>query len=117
MELWHEPVSSDSTRLADRVDVAEHWVAKARGRMFTRRFPEGSALVFPFDTAERRSIHMVGVPYHLDVVYLVEEEVTKVVTLRPLIGVSWGRADRIVELPAGTADDVDVGDRLVLRDA
>lgn len=116
MELWHEPAEGESTRLADRVDVADSFVTRLRGRMFTRRFPEGAALLFPFEDADRRSVHMLAVPYALDVLWLVDETVTKTARLRPMVGLAWGRADTIVEVPAGVAAAVDVGDRIRLRE-
>lgn len=115
MELWHEPADGESARLASDVTVADTWLARTRGRMFTRRFPQGAALVFPFDEAKRRSLHMLAVPYAIDAIYLVNERVTKVTRLRPIVGVSWGRADTIVELPAGSAQGVTTGDTVEVR--
>lgn len=83
--------------------------------MFTRSMPAEAALVFPFEAVDRRSVHMVAVPYPLDVIWLEDEEVTKVRTLRPLIGLAWGQADTIVEVSAGVADQVEAGDRLVIE--
>ena len=117
MELVHEPASGEPAVLADEVSVADTWLARARGRMFTRSFPEGSALVFPFDGVGRRSLHMVGVPYAIDALFIVDETVTEAVRLRPMVGLAWGRADRIVELPSGAAEAVAVGDSVVLRNA
>lgn len=114
MELWHEPASGDARCLADAVEVADSMLARLRGRMFTTRFPQGTALVFPFESADRRSVHMLAVPYPIDVIYLVDEAVTDVARLRPMIGLDWGRADTIVEVPAGVADGIEVGDRVTV---
>lgn len=115
MELWHEPIAGESSRLATRVDIADSLWSKMRGRMFTRSMPEETALVFSFESVGRRSVHMVAVPYPLDVIWLQDEEVTKVRTLRPLVGIAWGHADTIVEVPAGVGNHVEPGDRLVIE--
>lgn len=115
MELWHEAESGDRVKLASDVEVATSWLTQARGRMFTRQFPSGSALVFPFDGVERRSIHMVAVPYPLDVIWLVDDEVTAVKRLRPMIGMGWAPADTVIELPAGGAKAVAVGDSVYIE--
>ncbi|MFP4628800.1 MAG: DUF192 domain-containing protein [Halobacteriales archaeon] len=112
MELVHRPGDGSATTLASDVEMASSRLAKARGLMLRRDF-EG-ALVFPFDRVARRSVHMVGVLFPIDVVWTVSSEVTAVRRLSPFIGLGRARADRIVELPAGTAAAVAVGDRLEL---
>lgn len=114
MELWHERPAGETARLASEVTVADGRLEQARGRMFTRSFPDGSALVFDFERVDRRSLHMFAVPYSIDAIWTIEGEVTKVKRLAPMIGIGWGRADMIVELPAGTADGVEVGDTIRL---
>ena len=96
--------------IASDVEVADSFLSKSRGLMFRRRIPEEYALVFEFDDADRRSLHMVFVPFDIDVLWLVGEEVTKKKRLRGWVGVGFGLADRIVELPAGAAEDVERGD-------
>ncbi len=115
MALRHNPQTGATRTLATEVERAESFLEQARGLMFRRRFPEGSALVFPFDDDKRRTIHMLGVLFAIDVLWLVDNEVTKKRRLRPLIGLSWGRADTIIELPAGTCDDVEPGDQVFLE--
>ena len=53
---------------------------------------------------------MLCVPFPSDALWLVEGEVTKVKRLRPWVGLGWGTADTVVELPAGAADGVEPGD-------
>ncbi|WP_152040251.1 DUF192 domain-containing protein [Salinigranum salinum] len=113
MRLLHDRGERTET-LATRVTVAESTLAQARGLMFRRSIPDDYALVFPFGGEGFRSLHMVCVPFPIDAVWLREEEVTKVKRLRAWIGLGWGRADCVIELPAGAADDVRVGDRLRL---
>lgn len=96
--------------LADTVEWAEGALAQARGVMFRRSLPEGYALVFPFDEPASRTIHSLFVFVPLDVLWIVDDEVTKIERLRPFRGISHGLADTVVELPAGAADGVEPGD-------
>nr|WP_276239418.1 DUF192 domain-containing protein [Halobaculum sp. DT55] len=98
--------------LATDVDVADTVVSQTRGLMFRRSVPDDYGLVFQFDEADSRSLHMLFVPFAIDAVWLVEGEVTKVKRLRPWVGLGWGTADTIIELPAGAADDVEPGDQI-----
>ena len=82
--------------------------------MFRRSVPDEYALVFRFDHPRRRSVHMCFVPFAIDVLWLDRETVTRVSRLRPWIGFDRGRGDTIVELPAGGADGIDVGDEVRL---
>ena len=108
-------VLHDGEPLATDVEVADSTLARARGLMFRRSLPDGYGLVFRFGRPARRSIHMLFVPFPLDAVWLVEGEVTHVKRLRPWVGLGLGRADTLVELPAGAADAVEVGDRVALE--
>ena len=96
--------------LADEVEVADSLLAKMTGLRFRRSFPEGRALVFPFDSVGRRDVDMLFVPFPIDVLWLVGERVERVETLRPWIGVGITRADTVIELPAGRAAGVSEGD-------
>lgn len=102
--------------LASDVETADSLLAKVRGLRFRRSFPDGRALVFPFGSAGRRDVDMLCVPFPIDTLWLVEDEVERVETLRPWIGFGIARADTLVELPAGTADGVDQGHRVAIRD-
>lgn len=101
----------DDTRvLATDVTVADSFLAKARGLMFRRSFPDGSALVFPFGGGGPRTLHMVGVPFDIDAVWLREGRVERVSRLSAWMGVGRATADTVIELPAGAADGVREGD-------
>ncbi|MFC5366352.1 DUF192 domain-containing protein [Salinirubrum litoreum] len=100
--------------LAEEVDLAEGPLSQARGLMFRRALPEGSAMAFRFPDPRGRSLHMLFVPFPIDAVWTVGDEVTKVRRLRPWVGLGWGTADAIYELPAGTADAVEPGDTVKL---
>lgn len=107
----------DETRvLASDAERAEGPIAKARGLMFRRSVPEGYGLVFSFEEAQSRTIHMLFVRVPLDVLWLVEDEVTHVERLRPWVGLAHGIADTVVELPAGAAEGVEAGDTVEVLD-
>jgi uncharacterized membrane protein (UPF0127 family) len=101
--------------LATEVDVADSTVARARGLMFRSEIPDDYALVFEFRRARPRAFHMLFVPFPIDVVWLVDEEVTAVKRLRPWTGLGRATADTAIELPAGTAADVEPGDVVTIE--
>lgn len=83
--------------------------------MFRRSLPDEYALIFRFDSTKTRDIHMLFVFTPLDVIWLENGTVTRVERLRPFVGFARERCDTIVELPPGAAEDVAVGDRVVLE--
>lgn len=105
-----DPTPPRERVLATDVEAADSLVSQTRGLMFRRSVPDDYALVFRFDGTDSRSLHMLFVPFAIDAVWLVEGEVTKVKRLRPWIGLGWGTADTVIELPAGAADGVEPGD-------
>lgn len=123
MRLVHDPVSddhpddgTDRETLATTVDLAESLVSQTLGLMFRRSVPDDYALAFQFDSPKTRDLHMLFVFFPIDAVWVVDGVVERVETLRPWRGFAREKADLIVELPAGTAADVDPGDRLVLEE-
>ncbi|WP_276271113.1 DUF192 domain-containing protein [Haloarcula litorea] len=114
MRVVHDPDGRDRT-LASDVEVAESLVRQGLGLMFRRSIPDDYALVFPFDGADTRFIHMVFVPFPLDAVWLVDDEVQAVETVPAWTGTGRARADTLLELPAGAADGVEEGDTVVVR--
>jgi uncharacterized membrane protein (UPF0127 family) len=99
--------------LATEVAVADSVVARARGLMFRRSVPEDYALVFPFARAATRRLHMVAVPFDIDAVWTVDGEVRATARLAAWTGHGAAEADTVYELPAGAADGVTAGDRVV----
>jgi len=114
MRVVHDPEGAARV-LATEVDRAETMVEQSRGLMFRRSIPDDYALVFPFDSVGRRFIHMLFVAFALDVVWLADGEVQQVATMRPWRSFAYGRADTVLELPAGAADGVSEGDVVVLK--
>ena len=109
-------IDGDGDRvLAANARVADSLIGKARGLMFRRSFPDWGGLVFPFDRTVTRSVHMLFVPFPIDVLFLVDGRAERVDTLSGWTGVARARADTIVELPAGRAGDVEPGDRVALE--
>jgi len=113
----------DRRVLARTVEVADTGLAQLRGLMFRSELPEEFALVMevggekllPFTSGPRRhSVHMLFVKMPLDVLWLDGEEVTKTARMRPWRSVGVGKADRIIELPAGAAAGVEPGDTVRL---
>jgi len=96
--------------LAADAETADSPLARARGLMFRRSVPEGYALVFPFGGVGQRSLHMLCVPFPIDACWLCDGIVEKTATLRPWVGLGRGRADTVIEFPAGTLDGVAAGD-------
>ena len=84
--------------------------------MFRRSLPDEYALAFRFSRAKHRDVHMLFVFVPLDVVWVVDDVVQRIERLRPWRGFARDEADLIVELPAGGADEVTVGDRLWLAE-
>lgn len=102
--------------VADDVEAADSFLKRARGLMFRRSVPEGYGLVFEFPRERTVTLHMVFVPFPIDAVFLDEESrVVAVRRLRPWLGYASETAATVVELPAGAADGVDKGDRLVIE--
>jgi hypothetical protein len=117
VRLVHRPAESDAGRtLASDVETASTFLERARGLMFRRSIPDEYALVFPFDDAGRRSLHMVFVPFPIDALFLVDGGVESVERLDAWTGLAWDRADTVVELPAGAASEVAAGDAVALVD-
>jgi uncharacterized membrane protein (UPF0127 family) len=116
----------DRRVLARTVEIADTALTQMRGLMFRSELPEEFALVMevggekllPFTSGPKRhSVHMLFVKMPLDVLWLDGEEVTKTARMRPWRGIGMGKADRIIELPAGAADGVEAGDTVRLVEA
>ena len=112
MQLVHDPADGDERVLATAVETADTLLSQARGLMFRRGVPDDYALVFWFDGVSSRDVHMLFVPFPIDVVWTVETEVQHVERLRPWLGFAREHADALVELPAGAGDGIEPGDRL-----
>lgn len=102
--------------LANTVDTADSFLSQARGLMFRRSIPDDYALAFRFDDERARDIHMLFVPFPLDVVWACDGVVRRVERLSSWTGFARAQADAIFELPAGSAVDVREGDTVQLTE-
>jgi uncharacterized membrane protein (UPF0127 family) len=116
---------SASRVLATNVEVADSVLSQMRGLMLRSTVPDEFALVMevgnsggvPFASGPpRQFVHMLFVQFPLDVIWLVDDEVRKVDRMHPWRSVGMARADRIIELPAGGADDVEIGETVTVVD-
>jgi len=123
-----ETLDGESTRrvLASTVDIADTTLSQAKGLMFQSTLPEEYALVlevggdslFPIPRGPpRHFVHMLFVRTALDVIWVVEDEVTKKARMHPWRSMGMGKADRIIELPAGAANGVKTGDSVYVETA
>lgn len=98
----------DGLMLAERGVLARTIREQSRGLLGTRSLPEGEALVLE----PCNSVHMLGMRYPLYVIYLDRDN--RVVwegVLRPWrFGPLVRRARKVIELPAGMAGWLAVGD-------
>ncbi|AHG03062.1 hypothetical protein HALDL1_05260 [Halobacterium sp. DL1] len=115
MHLCHER-NGESRTLAHTVDTADSFISQTLGLMFRTSMPQDYALVFPFDKPAARDAHMVFVPFDIDAVWVEDGEVQQVKRLSAWTGRGEARCDTLVELPAGAADSISVGDRLFVAD-
>jgi uncharacterized membrane protein (UPF0127 family) len=106
--------------LATDVELADSTLTQAKGLMFRGSLPDDYALVLEVGDSgglvplsggpPRQFVHMLFMRVPIDVLWLVDDEVTKTGRLRPWTGMGVAKATRIIELPAGATDGVTVGD-------
>lgn len=81
---------------------------QVRGCMGFRSPPE-QPIVWRYDDAGHRSIHMLGVPFALEAAFAREGRVVAIEELRPWIGLAAADADMVIEYPPGS-QELAVGD-------
>jgi uncharacterized membrane protein (UPF0127 family) len=110
---WTVQVMKGDRTLATHVEVADSFGARLLGLMFRRGLPAGAGLLlFPCN-----SVHTWFMRFPIDVLYLDSTgRVVKVVlSMRPWrFGPVVREARQVLELPAGAATGVEVGDQLTL---
>lgn len=114
MRVVHE-ADGEKDMLASDVEVADGLLSQGVGLMFRRSTPNDYALVFPFGRPKRRGLHMLCVPFDVDALWLVDHEVRRVERLSAWTGHCRERADTVIELPAGAAEDVEPGDTVYVE--
>jgi len=109
----------DEQVLATDVEVADSTLSQAKGLMFRASVPDDFALVMdlgggggllPSGGPSRQFVHMLCMGFPIDVLWLQGERVVKRARLSPWTGWGVAAADRIIELPAGAAEGVDIDD-------
>lgn len=110
-------MSDGTTRqIATNVDFAVSVIEQTQGLIGRTSLPADYALVFECSKdlllGWTQTVHMIGVRTPIDVVWVREGEVTKTATLQPWTGIAFGKADVFIELPAGGADAIAVGDQI-----
>lgn len=101
--------------VATDADTADGLFSQGIGLMFRRSIPDGYALVFRFRGQKRRSLHMLCVPFDIDVAWLCDGVVQRVARLDAWTGRGAAVGDTVIELPAGALDGVEAGDRLTVE--
>ena len=112
MRLFNE---SRGTLLAERITVADTFWKRLRGLLGTREWPEGNAFLL----RPCNSVHMFGMKYCLDVLFLDRQNIV----LAAVESLAPGRlklcrgAKCVVELPDGTLRRTGTcrGDRLQIQ--
>ncbi len=110
MQIRHHPDEGDSTVLADRVRIADGFVSRTVGLMGRKPLQPGEAMLFRFRRSGKRQIHTMFVRAPIDVIWIEAERVTGIETFEPWSLGATNPADTVVELPAGEAAAVAVGD-------
>lgn len=105
-----------SNIITKNVDVVESELRKGIGYMFSRTQPNTKALVLPYNKLTQRIVHSVFVPFEVDVLWINGVTVTHKKQLHAWFGFGKANADMIVELPAGEADNISIGDKLEVLD-
>lgn len=116
VRVVHNPGDGSERTLATEVEFADGLVSQGLGLMFRRSVPDDYALVFRFGRVSARGLHMVFVPFDIDALWLVDGDVQATKRLRAWRGHGRARADTVLEMPAGGADGVEVGDRVRVLD-
>ncbi len=96
---------SDGTIIATNIELASSLVKQLVGLMFRRSIPQSYAMVFDMRWEQYIGIHMLFVPFPIDLAYLDKNrQIVDLRNLRAWIGISNSRkpARYAIEMPAGT---------------
>lgn len=111
MRLRHH-TGADAVTLATDLEFADSMISQVLGLMFRDGLETDEALIFRFNRERRRAVHTFFVADTIDVVWTVDGNVTDVSTLAPWNYDRGARCDTLIELPAGRARHVGIGDEL-----
>lgn len=113
-------LKSDGAVIVTDARCIRNIIGQMRGLMFKRCIGENYALIFYFKKKRIIDLHMVFVPFAIDVLLLDEDlEIMDTARLRPWIGYykSKRKGAYVVEMKAGAVErcGLKVGDRLQLK--
>jgi hypothetical protein len=108
----HHSQSSGRHELASDAELLTGTLEQARGLIGRPSLADDACVVFDWAGESSRLIHTVGVRFDLDVIWLVDDSVMKIERLPSWTGWSVGTADRVIELPAGQGDGIEIGDTI-----
>ncbi|MEA1984637.1 MAG: DUF192 domain-containing protein [Euryarchaeota archaeon] len=96
-------------------------IGQVRGLMFRRELPDGHALVFVFPSSRKVSLHMLFVPFPIEVLFLdANKRIVKSAYLRAWTGLatSGEEAKYVIEMPAGVIHEhhLSVGDQILFEE-
>jgi uncharacterized membrane protein (UPF0127 family) len=108
---------NDGTIIALNVELANTVIKQMIGLMFRRSIPQDYAMIFDMRWEQYISIHMLFVPFPIDLVYLdCSRHIVDLKHMRAWIGIAAPRrpARYAIEMPAGTAErhGLKIGDTL-----
>ncbi|ABE52926.1 DUF192 domain-containing protein [Methanococcoides burtonii] len=111
-------LKSNGDVISSDVDYAKSMFQQAKGLMFRRSVHDSYAMVFIFSSLRKISLHMLFVPFPIDVLFLNEDKIiVKTTHLRPWIGIadSGEKIRYVIELPSGaiSSNGLKVGDHLL----
>lgn len=98
--------------LVSSVVMANSFRKRFRGLMLEEELKPGEGMIFTFSRTSYRGIHTFAVKFPIDVVWVNKGVVTCVKTMKPWVDLWIGKADLIIELPAGAASEVEIGDEI-----
>lgn len=108
---------NDGTIIATNLEHASTVIKQMIGLMFRRSIPQDYAMIFDMRWEQYISIHMLFVPFPIDLVYLdSNRQVVDFKHMRAWTGIATSRrpARFAIEMPAGTVErsGLNVGDML-----
>ena len=115
-------LKSNGDVIASDIEYAKSMFSQAKGLMFRSSVPDSYAMIFVLSSPKKISLHMLFVPFPLDVLFLNEEKrIVSTTYLRPWIGTgdSGEKVKYIIELPAGviSRSDLSVGDHVMFDES
>ncbi|MGM0771661.1 MAG: DUF192 domain-containing protein [Halobacteriota archaeon] len=115
-------LKSNGNVISSDVEYAKSMFSQAKGLMFRSSVKDSYAMVFILPSMKKVSLHMLFVPFPLDVLFLDDDKrIVKTTYLRPWIGTgdSGEKVKYIIELPAGVIfrSDLSVGDHVMFDES